>query len=221
MPFSADLQAAVNKYVTKHLPDDEFYEDNFDFMYDAELAGRVAAEFKAARYIYKLLEGLEAEGWLKRAQVKAQILSYASIYEAIIHHILFDILKSHPNVIDLQSKNTYKRISIPAQKMDALKSSLSHGGHDIVPMYETVAKKDLNNIRFDDKAACARDMGIISDGLCQDLVELYSARNAIHIHAEIRKEIGYEIELSRTAYRRMKVFREQVSAWLNENGYAK
>lgn len=221
MPFSAELQAAVNEYVTGHLPDNEFYEANFDFMHDAELAERVADEFKAARYIYKLLEGLEAEGWLRRAQVKSQILSYASIYEAIIHHILFDILETHPKVIELQSKNTYKRISIPTHKMNTLKSSLSHAGREIIPMYETGAKKDLNNIRFDDKAACAENMGIISEGLCRDLVDLYSARNAIHIHAEIRKDIYYEIELSKKAYRRMKIFREQVSAWLIDNGYAK
>ena len=69
-------------------------------------------------------------------------------------------------------------------------------------------------VRFDDKAQCATALGLIDDSLRKELVELYEARNAIHIHAEIRKGLAYEIALTELAYRRMQKFKKQVAAKL-------
>jgi hypothetical protein len=61
-------------------------------------------------------------------------------------------------------------------------------------------------------------MGFIEEWLQGELVEFYEARNAIHIHAEIRKSLDYQIDLSRRAYLRMEPFRDQVSAQLISRG---
>ena len=50
-----------------------------------------------------------------------------------------------------------------------------------------------------------------------ELIEIYSYRNAIHLVAEQRKGITYELELSKKAYRRMQPFIEQVQEKLKSD----
>ena len=46
--------------------------------------------------------------------------------------------------------------------------------------------------------------------LCNDLISIYEMRNAIHIHAEIKKDIEYHLYMSKLAYKRMRLFIDQV-----------
>lgn len=43
-----------------------------------------------------------------------------------------------------------------------------------------------------------------------ELIEIYGNRNGIHLVAEQRKGINYELELSKKAYKRMQPFIEQI-----------
>jgi hypothetical protein len=52
---------------------------------------------------------------------------------------------------------------------------------------------------------------LIDDWLKDEIIEFYEARNAIHIHAEIRKSLDYQLDLSKRAYRRMEPFIEQIT----------
>lgn len=54
--------------------------------------------------------------------------------------------------------------------------------------------------------------------LTSEIIEIYSYRNGIHIIAERRKGINYELELSRKAYRRMEPFLEQIKEKLINDG---
>jgi hypothetical protein len=69
-------------------------------------------------------------------------------------------------------------------------------------------------VRFDKKAECATTLGLIEPWLRDELIEFYEARNAIHIHAEIRKSLDYQLDLSKRAYWRMQPFKEQIMAAL-------
>jgi hypothetical protein len=100
--------------------------------------------------------------------------------------------------------------------MELLERNLEHDGKKIIPTYEGVGRTDDTKVRFDRKAQCAQELGIIEDWLKEELVEFYEARNAIHIHAEIRKSLEYEIDLSRRSYRRLQPFKEQVEKWQGE-----
>jgi hypothetical protein len=190
----------------------------FNFIKDPVLAQRLGEEFISTRYIYKLLEGVAADDWLLRAQVRVQVLSYASIYEAVIHHILFELLPDRPEVQTLTEFATKKPFSIPAAHRQALYRYLEHDGRKIIPTYETIGRTDETKIRFDRKAECAFQLGLIEDWLRDDLIEFYEARNSIHIHAEIRKSLRYQLDLSRDAYRRLQPFEEQISRRLPELG---
>jgi hypothetical protein len=221
MPMTAELQNEVIDYAERHMPPHEVNTNLFSFISDAHLAERLMEEFKSARYIYKILEGLNAKDWLQRAQVRVQVLLYASIYEAVLHHVLFDKMSSDPRVQQLTEYDRLVRISIPQAQQATLEKHLSHDGKKIIPTYERVDNTDHTKVRFDAKARCAASLGVIADWLCIELIEIYEARNAIHLHAEIKKNLQYELALSQRAYRRMMPFRDQVSNFLAQQGVGK
>lgn len=210
MAFEEQTKLAVNDYLKSHLADWEWHQNRFDFITDETLRDRLADEFISTRYVYKVLEGMAADSWLLRAQIRLQVLSYASIYEAVIHHVLFENLASNPDVKALTEYKTKKVISIPTEKKAMLAAALSHIGKDIIPTYEDVGNTDITKVRFDRKAECAEKLGLIETKLKDEIIEFYEARNAIHIHAEIKKSLGYQLELSKRAYQRMEPFVDQL-----------
>ncbi|KQS03570.1 hypothetical protein ASG11_04290 [Sphingomonas sp. Leaf357] len=216
MAFDADVRRAVDEYTRGHLPPEAWHLSYFDFIDDVHLARRLGEEFMSARVIYKMLEGLGADDWLQRAQVRSQILSYASIYEASIHHILFVNLAREADVLKLTEFPTKKQISIPTATMQLLERHLEHDGKKIIPTYEGVGQTEESKVRFDRKAECACALGLIEPWLKEELVEFYEARNSIHIHAEIKKSLNYELDLSKRAYMRLQPFKDQICRWQME-----
>jgi hypothetical protein len=214
MAFEAAVKDQIKAYIGAHVADEDWHIAYFDFVKEPTLEKRLGEEFISTRYIYKLLEGLGADEWLLRAQIRLQVMSYASIYEAVIHHILFDRLNTEPAVISLTEFPMKKQLSIPNASLALLQKHLEHDGKQIIPTYEAVGKTDESKVRFDKKAECAAALGLIEDWLKDELVEFYEARNAIHIHAEIRKSLNYQLDLSKRAYLRMQPFKEQVTAAL-------
>lgn len=217
MPFSEDIKMNIEHYINLILPPEEWYLENYSFIEDETLRNRIITEFKNARRVYKFFEGMQATEDFKCAEIRIQLLMYASIYEAIVHYLLFDKYKNAPEVVELVKCETYKKIDIPSVEKEKLKKSLFHNGKDIIPMFKEKSKKDISKIRFDDKCHTACKMGIITEKLCDELIKIYELRNCLHIHAEIKKDVEYELEMSRTAYRRMQVFREQVQKYCSEH----
>lgn len=217
MAFDAETKNTINAYISAHVADEAWHVAYFDFIANAALAQRLGEEFISTRYIYKLLEGLEANDWMLRSQIRLQVLSYASIYEAVLHHLLFDCLGTEPQVVALTEFPTKKQISIPPASLVVLAQHLEHDGKKIIPTYEAVGRTDDTKVRFDKKAECAAALGMIEPWLKDELIEFYEARNAIHIHAEIRKSLNYQLDLSKRAYLRMQPFKEQLEAWKANN----
>ncbi|WP_199173722.1 hypothetical protein [Comamonas sp. 26] len=81
MAFEAAVKDQITAYIDAHIANEDWHVTYFDFVKEPNLEKRLGEEFISTRYIYKLLEGLEADGWLLRAQIRLQILSYASIYD--------------------------------------------------------------------------------------------------------------------------------------------
>ena len=70
----------------------------------------------------------------------------------------------------------------------------------------------MNKVRFDEKVSCAVGLQLIEQDLGDELISTYEARNAIHLHAELRKNLRYELDMARIAYRRWALFRSQLVA---------
>lgn len=210
MAFTDETITAIKSYIDAHLGGWDWHKKRFDFISDETLQSRLADEFISTRYIYKILEGMNADEWLLRAQIRLQVLAYASIYEAVLHHILFTEMSSNKHVQALTEFETKKEISIPQNQRIILAKALKHDGKDIIPTYKSTAKTDITKVRFDKKAECAERLGLIDAKLKDELIELYEARNAIHIHAEIKKNLDYQLDLSKRAYMRMEPFVMQI-----------
>lgn len=227
MAFSEEIKKEINSYCNKHLADDLWYENEFSFIKDAELKSRIITEFKAIRFAYKLYEGIEARDTNLMFEVRNQILAYASIYEAVIENVLYTYYSDTPEFDSLTHHVIPIKISIPSHKQSTLQDALSHDGKEIIPFYYGRKEKEKSKIRFDTKCRTAERLGLIHRfindrgieiDLPSELIEIYSYRNGIHIIAEQRKGISYELELSKRAYRRMRPFIDQLKEKLKQDG---
>jgi hypothetical protein len=220
MPFDPAIASAVDNYARQNLDGDlSNHVEFFSFLADDPgLMRRLGEEYYSARYIYKLLEGLRIEDeWALRAQVQLQVQQYASIYEACLHHLLFVRCADRPEVKAILQLPTLKKYSVSQELRNELGSVQAPHGRKVVAAVEAVISLNETKVRFDSKARAARAIGIIDDDLTTELIEFYSARNMIHIHAELKREAdwSWEIDFARQAYWRLLKFKKQVLAWMN------
>lgn len=227
MAFSKEMKNEIEAYCSNHLAPDEWYENAFCFIQDYELKNRIIAEFKAIRFAYKLYEGIGATGENLMFEVRNQIFAYASIYEAVIENVLNTYYCGTEEFDSLMHHIIPVKVSIPQSKLDELQNTLVHDDKTIVPFYYTKKKKEKPQVRFDDKCRTAEKLGLIHKffnpegrevDLPSELIEIYSYRNGIHIIAEQRKGINYELDLSKKAYRRMQPFIDQLKEKLIKDG---
>lgn len=219
MAFSETLKNAINDYCNNHLADESWYENKFEFIEDGDLRKRLIEEFKSIRFAYKLYEGIEAKNENLIFEVRYQILAYASIYEAVIHYVLYNYYQNSTEFHNMQYHTVPTRMSFSEKQMEDVKRILSKPDEDLMIYHLQERKKDETQVRFDDKCRAAEALGLINVftneqkdtiNLPAEIIEIYSYRNAIHLVAEQRKGIKYELELSKKAYRRMQPFIDQI-----------
>src|ERR1700753_1035988 len=196
MPFPESMAQEVDRYARSDLPGDLIWHiGQFSFLADdPRLQSRVGEEFFTARYLYKLLEGIHlGEQWAVSAQARLQVLQYASIYEACLQHVLFELSRHNPRVQQLEKYTPLKPYDVPPGKF----KSFEHDGRQIVAAYRADSKGDISKIRFDDKVDAAVVLGVITESLGSDLKDIYEARNSIHIHAELKKNLEFDVDIGR------------------------
>lgn len=226
MPLDDNIKNAIYTYCNNHLPEKSWYEAEFEFVEDEALRKRLIEEFHGIRFAYKLYEGIEAKAENQIFEVRHQIFVYATIYEAILHYVLYTYYDKTEEFHNMQYHEALAKISILPEKLSRLNGSLEHDGKCIVPMYLKERKKDETQIRFDDKCKTAEKLGLLRKyknkagegvNLPREIIEIYGYRNAIHLVAEQRKGIAYELELSKRAYRRMRPFIDQIKEKLQQD----
>jgi len=235
MPLSDDIQKIIYDYCGRDLADEEWYAKEFNFIKDLALKERIINEFKSIRFAYKMYEAIGATNVNLLFQIRCQILIYASIYEAVLQYVLCTYYNDSEAYIEMLHHDVPIRISIPEQKMEILKKVLLHDKKEIIPYFIGKKKKNETSIRFDDKCRTAEKLnliGVVKDdkgevvvddngneiNIAKDIIKIYEYRNGIHIFAEQRKMIQYELELSRKAYRRMRPFIDQIKLSLIRDG---
>lgn len=227
MPFTKEIKDGICTYCNNHLADDNWYDAQFDFIKNNKMRKRLIDEFKAIRFAYKLYEGIEAENENLLFEVRNQILSYATIYEAVIHYVLYTYYAETREFYEMTHHIIPKKISIPQKKRKKLEKELVHDGKEIEIFYYDEHKKEETHIRFDSKCITAKKLQLLSSftnnegnevDLPSEIIEIYGYRNGIHLVAEQRKGISYELNLSKRAYRRMQPFIDQIKKRLKEDG---
>ncbi|SBN62771.1 hypothetical protein GA0004736_1679 [Curtobacterium sp. 9128] len=201
-----DLAGGIDEHVAR-----------FAFLDDAELRARVGQEYFAARYLYKLWEGLRlSDAWALRAQVQLQVQQYASIYEACLHHLLFVNAADEPQVKALREHSALVARPLPEHLMMRIRALDTADAAEVIGAKFAVRRTQESKVRFEKKVDAAVSLGIIDAALGGEIAEIYSARNSIHIHADLKRaaEMQWQIDFSRTAYRRLKPFTEQAATWM-------
>ena len=216
MPLPEPTRTDAAEYARRDLPGDLAWHTNFfDFIGDVDLRSRIGQEFYAARYLYKLWEALRLnEPWAAQAQIQLQVQQYASIYEACIDHLLFEEAGDEPEVQQLFEHEALVQRPLPGHIMEKIRSLPADDATKIVGAVRAVRRTQASKIRFDSKVAAAINLGVIDGALGKEIVGYYTARNYIHIHAELRQtDLEWQIAFARDAYRRLLPFKTQVSTW--------
>lgn len=221
MPLPEPMRTQVGEYARTDLAGDvQWHADYFDFIRDLELRQRIGQEFYSARYLYKLWEALRLdEVWATQAQIQLQVQQYASIYEACIHHLLFVEAAETPEVKRLFEYKTLVKRDLPDHIIARIRALDTPDSGDIVGAVRATRRTRESKIRFDSKVAAAVTLGMIDQALGHEIAGFYTARNYIHIHAELRQtDLEWQIAFARDAYRRLSPFKAQVSEWLAAQG---
>lgn len=226
MAFSETLKNTIYDYCNSHLADDSWYNEEFEFIEDTAIRKRLVEEFKGIRFAYKLYEGLEATDENLIFEVRHQILAYASIYEAVIQYVLYSYYQNTLEFHNMQYHTVPTRMSFSEKQMEDVKRILSKPDENLMIYHLQERKKDETQVRFDDKCKTAEALGLLKKfvndhgdtiNLPAEIIEIYGYRNAIHLVAEQRKGIQYELDLSKTAYRRMRPFIDQIKERLKQD----
>jgi len=144
--FEIKTKTYIKKYVEEHLKVDN-YAQLLIFIENEELKDEIIKELYSIRYVYKILEGLQVKDNLQVIQSKIQILSYSSIYEAIIDYLLFEKFSNTNEVQQLLKKTSYKTISLP-KKCDDCKF---HDNKNILFMFKKEEQRETKEIKFIEK----------------------------------------------------------------------
>jgi len=219
MPLHDTIRSNVLDYARSDLPGDlAWHVAYFSFISNEELRGRIGQEFYAARCLYKLWEGLRiGEAWATQAQVQLQVQQYASIYEASIHHLLFTEAVDEPVVQRLFEYEALVQRDLPGFIMDKVGGLNYHDAGEIVGAVRAKRRTQESKIRFDRKVEAAVELEILDPELGREIAAFYTARNYIHIHAELsNKDVEWHVSFARDAYRRLAPFKAQASEWLLE-----
>ena len=146
MAFSKEIKKEIEQYSSNHLPLDSWYENEFSFIQDIWLRKRIIEEFKTVRFAYKLYEGIEATGENLLFEVRNQILSYASIYEAVIETVLNTY---YSNTSEFESLMYYVipiKITIPKTKQEKMQNILSHDKDETYLVWEDSSHWEIQKI---------------------------------------------------------------------------
>lgn len=213
MSLDQNIRDQIQSYCTKDLPGDlDWHINKFHFIDDNELRDRLGRAFYAARYMSKLMEALYVKENELHPFVKFQVMQYASIYEAVITHLLWNKFKNNPEVTALQTHKAYKPVS-------AL-SSLTYIEYNHEQIFTCIYKDEKtpkNSIPFGDKVDCGVRIGFIDRKYADDIKNIYTLRNLTHIETEAKKQIDIELEHSKLGYWRMQPFLTNIENFLDAN----
>ena len=204
MPLPEEERLRVLKYCAKHIEPDNWFRTQVQYVTDALLIEEMNLAFYSARHMEKLGEALAVKDEKRHPHLKFQIVQYASIYEAIIAHLLFNRYKDHEAVKSIRAEKEYVKVS------DVSKAVKDQEGNYLVFCTKKVIERDPIHIRFENKLKAAEKIGIILPALRPELLSLYKTRNAVHLEAAARNSVIYEAKQAKKAYMRLKPFLRRI-----------
>lgn len=225
MPLPAQIRRLVNDYLFKHIVPKtirprpqtamEWFEEQFQFIDDVQLQKHLAEAFYQARYLGRFCEALGLPATFNRAFVKAQVVLYASIFEAIIDRGLETKIED-AIVVEMLSAEEY----VPVDGALAKGISLVHGsGTDTVPLSVCKVRKrrrPLQLVRFEERVDAAHKLGLVPADLVDFIKTLYQSRNGIHVLNAAKHDLKPDANESTEAFKNLHTFLRHSAKWFHK-----
>jgi len=192
----------------------EWFLAKFDFIGDEKLRTELAQAFYQARFMGRIIESLSLQGEFNNGFIKAQIVLYASIYEAVIDYGLeqnpqLDQVKSFKSDMVLREHKTAFCKNIKLINNDG------NDSHELVPCKVTWRERKLKEIQFAQRLQAAIDVGMVKLESKEMIQKLYDNRNAIHLSAAVAKQFKPSSTESQQAFMELFFFIEAAKYWLS------
>lgn len=213
MPLNQDLIEKVISYCDNHIETEDKIKELFNFIKDENLINIIIQEYKSARYIYKLGESLGVSDEKFIPHAKFQIIQYASIYEVVIVHVLWNYYSENKHVKEIEYYTQLKKAaSMPSNIKISTKDE-----KDVFLCIEESKRNSQHSIKFDDKVDAAVSIGFVDRFLGEEIKEFFRIRNGVHIENAMKNNINYELNVSQLAFWRIKPFTRGIKEFLNKN----
>jgi hypothetical protein len=172
--------------------------DEFSHVHDAALKQALAETLYGTRWLYKLGLALHANNVEQFAHVRAQIIDYASIAEALLADVI------------LQAHAKGKLAGTQYLKRHARGNTPLHWNP--VDPAETVS-----HTTFEWRIKVAHESGIINAALSGQLNGIRTRRNTVHLTAKVIAGVVYYAGLAKRSHEAMHESIRQTKAWVAAN----
>ena len=172
--------------------------DEFSHVQDPDLKSALAETLYGTRWLYKLGLALLASNVEQFAHVRAQIIDYASIAEALLADV---IVQAHGKglLAGTQYQLKYTKGATPLTWNNANPS-------------ETVA-----HTTFEWRIKVAHESAIIDTALSGQLNSIRTRRNTVHLTAKVLAGVNYYAGLAKRSHEAMHETIRQTKAWVAAN----
>ncbi|MDF3126988.1 hypothetical protein [Rheinheimera sp. 1928-s] len=187
---------AMAEFAKKDIkPTAELESDEFSHVQNADLRKALSETLYGTRWLYKLGLALLATNEEQYAHVRAQIIDYASICEAL----LADVIS--------QGYSTHKLSGTQYQHFDLQCRKVMHWNN-------TDPLVSVNKTSFEWRIKVALESGIIDATLNSSLNGMRSKRNTVHLTNKIMSGVTYWAGFAKRSHTTMYQLITQSKAWL-------
>lgn len=205
--------------------DEQWYEKKKFYSFVPEQKrNHLLAVFKGAKVSYKLFEGIQAENELLEMESRTQVLGYASVIELGIDSFLQQYLSKTPEYLRLTTgTQSTKPLSIPHQLSQDIRTTLPnvflHSTDQIVITKLKSVTIPWKKIRFENKVGVLTDHNVFPVEFSEQVIKVYSARNMIHIAAEIQhsEDTRFNLKLAELAERSCEGTSTYINQYIKKN----
>lgn len=193
--FGQAIIDAMAKFAKNDIKDVAALEaDEFSHVADPAMKTALAETLYGARWLYKLGLALLANNQEQFAHVRAQIVDYASVAEALLADLIVQAYRKNK----LQGQRwqcKYARGTTPLT-------------WNAVNPEETVA-----HTTFEWRIIVAHESGIINSALSGQLNGIRTRRNTVHLTAKVKAGVSYYAGLAKRSHAAMFETIKQTKAW--------
>jgi hypothetical protein len=172
--------------------------DEFSHIHDAALKQALAETLYGTRWLYKLGLALLANNVEQFAHVRAQIIDYASIAEALLADAIVQA-RAKGKLTGTQYQRKYTR------------------GNTRLTWNPADPSETVSYTTFEWRIKVAHESGIINAALSGQLNGIRTRRNTVHLTAKVMAGVVYYAGLAKRSHEAMHETIRQTKAWVAAN----